>query len=382
VGCGTVAPPVKSPKTILLKGENGEVRWGRIVVWGVVTVALVAVVALFVVGVFSSPVKDDAETARPAEFLYLDTGRVLSYLAQMQGGATSSEQLQHKQTNSLTAKLAVKGLFEAGTSGETEDLTQREVTPTAASSFIELLEALEHENDVRHVHLEEIVSSEGDASGGDEEANAPRPIHEGEFVLFKSSAMRPPTYVNAYLAVRQSSTLSALFPMPSSNPVEREAVKRQREAARKFAKQVGDDPRIVFDLRPDGEDDEGPEYLLPVTYSQLTNERSLIKYGGGEFKVLGKVVRLFPESGREPLNKEEAYVDSPTRETWSRPLKRAIRPLLCRSQPSCLDQLGDEDAEQRKTTIEETRQAMTQALIEQSEIHREGAVILPVAIYK
>ncbi len=155
---------VKSPKTILLKGENGEVRWNRIIAWGVVTVALLAVVALFLVGVFSSPVKEDAETAqraaRPAEFLYLDTGRVLSYLAQMQGGATSSEQLQHKQTDSLTAKLAVKGLFEAGTSGEAEDLTQREVTPTAASSFIELLEALEHENEVRHVHLKEIVRSQ------------------------------------------------------------------------------------------------------------------------------------------------------------------------------------------------------------------------------
>ncbi|MBN9624054.1 MAG: hypothetical protein J0H06_14085 [Actinobacteria bacterium] len=147
-----------------MKGENGEVRWNRIIAWGVVTVALLAVVALFLVGVFSSPVKEDAETAqraaRPAEFLYLDTGRVLSYLAQMQGGATSSEQLQHKQTDSLTAKLAVKGLFEAGTSGEAEDLTQREVTPTAASSFIELLEALEHENEVRHVHLKEIVRSQ------------------------------------------------------------------------------------------------------------------------------------------------------------------------------------------------------------------------------
>jgi hypothetical protein len=195
--------------------------------------------------------------------------------------------------------------------------------------------------------------------------------------------MTPPKYVNPYLAVRQSSTLSALFPMPSSDPSKREAVKRLREAARKFAKQVGDDPRIVFKLDPDGEEEKGPEYLLPVSFRQLTSERSLIKYGGGEFTVLGKVVRLFPEPERNPSKQEEAYVDSPTRETWGRPLKRAIRPLLCRSQPSCLHQLGDdEDAAERRHTIEKTREDMSGSLVEGSQIYRKGAVILPVAIYK
>lgn len=369
-----------------LVDQNGKPRWKPIIAWGVATVALVVLVVLFSFGVISAPFDDDAEGPRkaevPAEFLYLDTTRALSYLAQMQGGATANEQLSHKVTNSLTAKLAVKGLFEAGATGETEDLTQREVTPTAASSFIELLEVLEHEDEVQSLGLKEIKRAEGHGGGESDEGETPQPVKEGEFVRFRTSAMRPPIYVNAYLAVRQSSTLSALFPMPSSNRKERELVKRQREAARKFAKQVGEDPRLVFDLRPDGGGKDGPEYLLPVSYRQLTSERSLLKYGGGEFNVLGKVVRLFPEPGRNPKGHEEAYVDSPTREAWGRPLKRAIRPLLCRSQPSCLAELNNEDAEERLDTVEQTRQKLSRALVTQSEIHREGAVILPIAIYK
>jgi hypothetical protein len=369
-------------KDLLVK--DGEPRWKRIIGWGAATVALVVLVGLFAFGVLGS-VNDDPEEPHnsedPAEFLYLDTGRVLSYLAQMQGGATASEQLSHKQTTSLTAKLAFKGLIEAGTSGETEDLSERVVTPTAASSFIELLEVLEHEGDVRSLELTEIKRTKKGEDVGQEEEEGKKPIEEGEFVSFRTNAMLPPIYVNAYLAVRQNSTLSALFPMPSDDPAQREVVKHQREAAHKFANQVGEDPRLVFDLQPDGE--RGPEYLLPVTYSQLTSERSLIKYGGGEFNVLGKVVRLFPESGRVPNEGEEAYVDSPTREAWGRPLKRAIRPLLCRSQPSCLHDIdSDEGDKERVKAIEETRKELSRALITQSDIHREGAVILPLAIYK
>lgn len=376
---------MKFPKGLLVD-ERGEPRWKPIISWAVATVALVAFVVLFTFGAFSTAFDagagDNQKAPVPAEFLYLDTTRVLSYLAQMQGGATESEQLSHKETNSLTAKLAVRGLLEASASGETEDLTQRVVTPTAASSFIELLEVLKHEDEVQNLGLKDIRRADSDSGGETEDGRIPKGVKEGEFVLFRTSAMRPPTYVNAYLAVRQSSTLSALFPMPSSNPEKREAVKRQREAARKFVKQVGDDPRLVFDLRPEGGGKDGPEYLLPVSYSQLTSERSLVKYGGGEFSVLGKVVRLFPERGRHPKPREQAYVDSPTREAWGRPLKRAIRPLLCRSQPSCLQKLDEEDAAERLDTIEETRRELSQALLKQSQIHREGAVILPLAIYK
>jgi hypothetical protein len=370
-------------KDLLVK--DGEPRWKRIIGWGAATVVLVVLVGLFAFGVlapFESDPEEPQEAAVPAEFLYLDTARVLSYLAQMQGGATSSEQLSHRQTTSLTAKLAVKGLLEAGATSETEDLTQRVVTPTAASSFIELLDVLKHEGEVRSLELEEIKRPPEEEDGSKkEEEEGKRPIKEGEFVLFKTDAMKAPIYVNAYLAVHQSSTLSALFPMPSKNHEKRELVKYQREAAHKFAKQVGEDPRLVFDLEPD--DESGLEYLLPVTYSQLTSERSLIKYGGGEFSVLGKVVRLFPESGRIPHEREEAYVDSPTREAWGRPLERAIRPLLCRSQPSCLHDIVDERSDKkREERIEETRMELNQALITQSDIHREGAVILPLAIYK
>jgi hypothetical protein len=342
--------------------------------WAFVIVLLSSVVVVQAVGVtLRSPFgTDDAsiqETQlRPAEFLYLDDRRVLAYLAEMQGGTTTSQQLSHKLTNSISGKLALKGLFEAGGSSQEEDVSQRVVTPTAASSYIELFAALDAQHKLRRIRrcLECIQG-----------------LEEGEFVLFHTDSMLPPVYVNPYLAVRQSATLSALFPMPSSDVTERETVAAQREAAMKFAKQVGYDPRIVFALRPNEEREKRDQYLLPLDYRQLTNERSLVKYGGGEFAVLGKVVRIFPEPGRTPGPNEQAYVDSPTRETWRRPLKGAISMLLCRANPACLHAIHDEDdAEERAKTIEEARREMNSALIVQSQIHRRGAVIIPIAIYK
>jgi hypothetical protein len=340
---------------------------------GVIGLLVIAVVILAVGIPLRSPFGTEGASVeepqlRPAEFLYLDNQRVLAYLAEMQGGTTSSEQVSRKLTNSVGGKLALKGLFEAGGSTEEENVSQRVVTPTAASSYMELFANLDAQNKLRRLPLRCVSCMEG--------------LEEGEILLFKTDSMVAPVYVNPYLAVRQSATLSALFPMSSNDEVKRKVVSAQREAAMKFANQVGDDPRIVFALRPNGEGAHAVQYLLPLNYRELTSERSLLKFGGGEFAVLGKVVRIFPETGRKPKQGEQAYVDSPTRETWSRPLKRAIAPLLCRAYPLCVRTIKGEDAEERAMTISRTRGEMNSALINQSQIHRRGAVIIPIAIYK
>jgi hypothetical protein len=348
--------------------------------WGIFWAAVVGLLAVVVImqaaglslrlpfapeGTGSGPV---ARPLPPGEFLYLDSERALAYLAQMQGGTTESEQLSSKLTKSVSGKLVLKDLFEGGSAEEGESRTERQITPTAASSYVELLDALMANHEVANVQL---------ACASCMEA-----LQEGTFVEFRTDSMRPPLYVNPYLAVRQSATLSALFPMDSTDTAQREVVGAQREAAHKFAKQVGEDPRIVFALQPDQGGERGPHYLLPLQYRQLSPERSLIKYGGGEFTVLGKLVRRFPEQTRSPRQKEEAYVDSPVRETWQLPLKGAIGPLLCRADPGCQEAVQGAKPSARAKTIRETRKDMETALLSQSQIHRRGAVILPIAIYK
>jgi hypothetical protein len=347
------------------------------IIWPTATLILALVLLGSILGVhLRSPFGSDAPATgqsvnrRPAEFLYLDSHRALAYLAQLEGGTTESEQVSHKLTETLGGKLALKGILEANGETQSEDFAQRDVTPTAASSFVELVEALEVAGKLRHPTLRCFQCG-----------CAPT---EGEFVIFTTSAARAPIYLNPYLAVRQSVTLSALFPTGGTDNEQRKAILTEREAARKFATQVGTDPRIVFDLRPGDERGAPTQYLLPVSYRQLTSERSLIKYGGGAFTVLGKVVRVFPERGQktEEEEREEPYVDSATRETWRRPLENAIPRLICSSDPVCVKRTRGADLEEREAAIDTTRTEMEDALREQTEVESRGAVILPIAIYK
>lgn len=315
---------------------------------------------------------ESARIRPPAEFLYLDSSRALSYLAQMVGGTTTSEERSTKLNTTLSGKLAVKGLFEAGGESRAEEAEQRVVTPTAASSYIELVDLLEQNDDLKRVEIACFKCMHG--------------LREGQFVLFKADSMRAPAYLNPYLVVKQTGTLSAIFPFAEADRTA--TVEHQRLAARRFASQVGDDPRIVFDLRPNGHAPNSIQYLLPAQFSGLTHERSLLKYGGGSFKVLGKVVRSFPEPTRKPGSQSSAYVDSPTRETWERPLRRALPALICRSEPQCVKRVRKHEEQpgysrsDRLADLEKTIAEVKRSLSNQTRIDKAGAVILPIAIYK
>jgi hypothetical protein len=315
------------------------------------------------------------DTPPPAEFLYLDSQRALAYLAQMQGGTTTSEEQSHKVTRSVTSQLALQGLLHAGATSEAEEAAQRVVTPTAASSYIELINTLEADGDL--VDVENIGNFQ----------DFTETVKEGQFVHFTAESMRPPTYVSPYLAVRQKEALNALFPVVGSSS-ERDQVLTVRRAARKFVERVGDNPRIVFDLRPNGGGAAAVQYLLPIQYAGLSHERSLIKNGGGEFQVLGKVVRVFPESEEEKdaLDRHRppkgiAYLDSAARDTWSEPLKHADPELICRAAPQCAQEVA-ENSEERGGAFDEAMHALSTGLSTQTQIRSRGAVIIPVAIYK
>jgi len=367
--------------------------------WSMAAV-LCVVVVLLVVGSRSGRgghSGTEVPTDEPAEYLYLDGARALAYLAQFDGGNFTSEQITSQISESQNGKIAVQDALELGESLSEERSVTREIAPTAAGNFVELLSKLEEHHGLDPIGL-------GRFKGEVHE------LPEGQFVVFRTHALSSPVYLNPYLAVRQRKTVSTLFPLPAEGDPDRPRVERAQDAAKRFRRQVGTDPRVVFALSPPDERElearkaarsggteavpapetkaeeektreSHVEYLMPMDARFITEERSLIKFGGGEFTVVGKLVRTFPEDGD---SHHPAYVDSPTLETWARPLARAPLTLLCRTDPKCVERLRHPElsAKNRRAALEDAEDWALEALEEQTEIPRRGAVIIPIAIYK
>lgn len=396
----------------------GLVRAGKALVF----LAAIVVVVLLVMDIREESDGGPAFPADgPAEFLYLDSGRVIAYLAQIDGGTFTSKTLTHKLTESAGGKAGVEGALELTGEISREDSVSRVVTPTSAANYFELLGDLEGlDGGLERIGLGKFEEDVED-------------LTEGQFVMFETHALRPPVYLNSYLALRQRHTVSSLFPMPADDEDGARRVRKLVRHSLHFRDSLGRNPRVVFALRPLNEaeqeererqrqadelrrelveeerstlglgrpsvdaavsvpsreeiqkrllhEEEHVQYLMPLDAQLLTRERSLLKFGGGTFTVVGKVVRVFPSPGNGHL---PAYVDSPTAETWSQPLTRAPLALLCRTDPRCTrvvraDEITPED---RLTAIERSRARALEALAEQTVIPYRGAVILPIAIYK
>lgn len=367
----------------------------------------------------------------PAEFLYLDRARVIAYLAQYEGGTFNSAHLISKLSDSGSGELTFANLAKVGGSTTRENSLARDITPTAAADYFSLLTNIEDKGELETVSLGRFGTEV-------------RPLPEGEFIRFKTHSLRPPIYLNPYLATRQRTTMQTLFPpaIKARAGISAEQARRQRIRAKYFRRHLGSNPRVVFALEPlepqeikaiEEEQEESSTanaetlarakkakqknrclkerkqrrmrqqtgkmseaeieamhhvyYLMPMNTRLLTKERSLIKFGGGEFTVVAKIVRRFPEPGDRRV---PAYIDSPTRETWEQPLAHAPEKLLCSTDLACRKQAQRERAASQKKTaakaighaIRESRCRDLDALRKQTEIPERGAVILPIAIYK
>lgn len=292
---GQQAPPKQGP------------NWAKIGA-GALAALGIAAIAAFATFLIVDPGSDEAESFKPTfppggpvEFLYLDSARVATYLAQVEGGKAESEMLSRKLTQTFNSKLALEHAGEAGATKASELFAERTVKPTVASSFFALRTRLDDNEVLKRIRPRHF---------GEDVENLP----EGTLVEFQTSALLAPIYINAYMAVLHAGTLAAIVP---NSPA-------RREAANNFFKKVGSTGRAVFAIQPYAHVPDGAEapprakpkrkpfvYLLPITVPLLSSERSLLKYGGGRFTVLGTMVRRFPERTRP---RHPAYVDSPTEE--------------------------------------------------------------------
>lgn len=346
-----------------------------VLAWRVVTSVAVIAIGIWILAHFLNPGGGANGTQLkasfpPVEFLYLDKPRSLSYLEELQGGSVDSEQESRSATNNLEAKLKLESA-EAGSSKQEVEQLQRSITPTAASTFMELRAALERGEKIHTIdHPAEYREILG--------------LPEGQFVLFSTEELHRSLYLDPYLAVRQDPTLTALFPMPEHGRRKRHRVRTERRASRLFAEQLGGSPHMVFSFWP-GSAKNNVHYLLPLNIGSFNKEDSVLKNGGGSLTVLGKLTRVLPEPG-EQEREERAfnYVDFATRETWRLPLHFAPALLVCRSDPSCRATRRSEGAHGPGLAkdVRRARRAMEAALAAQTEVANQGAVIVPVAIYK
>jgi hypothetical protein len=327
------------------------------------------------------------EEEAPSEFLFLDVDRVTSYLAQLKGGTFAKERLDHKIVKNAKGELSVEGLGNLGGSAEEEDFVEREVTPTAASNFIELEKTLEDDKKIglEKNFLHHFASRVAPTEIGQEQEGK---VQDGDFVSFEA-LIKGPGYMDPYLAVSHNAPISALLPQNARSPAGRHLLDRQRTAAKRFAAQIGKDPRGVLTVRATQKSTGSVvKFLMPIHLKQLSEERSLLR-AGGVFTVVGKVVRVFTPPANAGVQGSEvpkfAYIDTPTRQTWRDALRGAPGELICRSNLACAGRIeakGGMTGANRRKLIAETRAGMLRELARETNIEGDGALIVPVAIFR
>jgi hypothetical protein len=359
----------------------------------VLAIVAAAVIAVVVVELRDSGGDSGSSGFEPpipaVEYLYLDGDRVLEYLAEVEGGEVGSVKRISQEIRKVEAGVA-QGPFNVGASAQHVNSAESTVVRTKASALGLLIKKLEDaENDFVDYH-DVTLSRAQDAWD----------IREGMLVKFVTHSLLSPGYIRPYVVVRQSATLSALFPRGTDSATAAGRAAKQQQRAESFARQVGPNPRLTFAVSPPPH--EGAKkrlkILLPMSYSGLTEERSLLEKGpdeftGGRLVVFGKVIRLFKHRVHCDENvcfgrRQPEYTDYATRETWRHPLEGASNYLIEHVSHSCLAHRSEIEKRELHRMLAgpipqlKGRACFLRKLKRQTELYAPGAVILPIAIWK
>jgi hypothetical protein len=323
----------------------------------------------------------------PAEFVYLDGSKILNFIAELEGGEVGDIHRISKEIDSVNGKASA-GPFEVGASSQHETLAESTLTQTEASKLGVLFEDLRKDGAARVSYHPLPLRNASDLAR----------LREGMLVRFTTKYLLAPGYIRPYVVLRQSATLSALFPREPNPQISR----AQQLKAEGFARQIGPDPRLTFAVSPPLSEGEGLRLLLPMHYSGLTEERSLLEkglddYTGGRLVVVGQVIRIFRKSSCEedaalcPNGIAPEYTDFGTRETWRSPLEHASNYLIDHVSHNCeTPRSYGETKEYRELNSDSShlvpaitgRECFLRKLERQTKLFAPGAVIVPIAIYK
>ncbi len=298
----------------------------------------------------------------PAEFLYLDNVRAQAYLSQIQGGLSNSERQQITTSRTGTVSAGAGSPVQIGVGGQSQAFVDREVTPTTTSTLLKLVDRLGDADVQSPVRLRTLDAATDVATF----RRGVLGLREGDFVEITDARVLLPPYAQPYNVIRRF----------GSQPLTRNPGRAVLAASARYARAVGRDPRIVFNIGARRAKDNPPSagcgagaaprenarVIVPVQFSQLAGEQSL--FSGGESTVFGKVVRvLHPRPGNRLARASDVcYRDLVSYNTFT-----LGRPLL---PPALIGDLGLTPAQ------------IDESLGEDTSLRWPAAVVVPVAIFK
>jgi hypothetical protein len=307
----------------------------------------IAVLALVVYLARPAPLQTNHHR-RPFEYLYLDSGRVDSFLGELnEGNVRSVNRQESESTNaSLGFQLDTVG---SATAAQRRQLTvSAVVTKTEAVNFYSLLEQLEHGS------LTTVSMASPKISADLSRSAAP----VGSMIRIDDAFVRLPPYLSPYPLLRYArfETPSEAFGQPplSVYSLSRYTAGRSAEAARlTFIKKVGPNPRLPFSIEG-GTKGHTVTIVTPARYAYLTGDPSLLS---ARLTVVGKVA----------FNDVTGFGDGASEDTYL--------PALLTAPPALLRQMGVQNR------IIRSKQKLFYGVAQSLTFPKHVVEVIPIAIY-
>jgi hypothetical protein len=271
----------------------------------------------------------------PVLFDYLDDVHIASYLAQLQGGAATTESLSREVTASKNASVGANGVG-VGASASQQSGAELSLTVTNQSRFTSLLGLLQANG---YLHKVDMAAPKAQVR---REFAAVTP---GSFVLLSNCTLALPSYVQAeqewraargkisvsevvggseresrreqlaiQVAIRDRFIVQGKKPPPlqlvgGSGPLfAQQILARARSQMNHLVSQVGPNPRVpLSSCSPNGIEPGVPDLLMPIQLAAFSSGQNAL---AGHLTLVGKVVLTVPKS-------EKYYLDVALLQRWS-----------------------------------------------------------------
>jgi hypothetical protein len=319
--------------------------------------------------------KDPRSDTAPAEFLYLDSARVLAYLGQLEGGLPPSIRRTESQLQSTDASVKAGLLAEIKGQAQHQTTVEETVSPGATDRLLTLLLKLEvggvgqrSRRPLNWLHdLDARLSARND---GERVRRELAGLRAGDFVRISNARLFLPSYAALAPRTRYAQAYVTRPDVRRPKAVLRTFVASHEKDVRRFLKKLGSDPVLPFvlpTLTDRGSAPRGVTFLVPARYSSLIENARLLT---GKLTLLGKLVYVDARLTHDVSCATKrghgvpcTYFDQQTLDTFVPALEAAPRPVL--------DGLGIRRGKDVPRTVASSVRFRTPI-----------AVVLPVAIFQ
>jgi hypothetical protein len=257
----------------------------------------------------TSSTKHSVRHRKPYEYLYLDSGRVDSFLGELDEGNVLTLSRQETESNNASLGFQLDTVGSATATRGKQLTVSAVVTKTEADNFYSLLEQLEHGS----------LTTVNAVSPQLATQLSPSAVPVGTMVRIENAFLRLPPYLSLYPLLRYArfETRSNAFEKPSLSVyslTRYTAGSAVEEAKSAFIKKVGPNPRLPFSV-----EEGGTTIVIPARFTDLTGDPSLLS---ARLTVVGKVA----------FNVENGFGDGASEDTYL--------PALLTAPPTLLHELG------------------------------------------